>query len=211
MASLTLTAIATSAQDGPIVGSIGAGTLAKLATYYAFDYSRFLTLAQTLVNSKLIAIEAGIPEQSQVELVLPNLRGPLGGSIASQMAAAITKEWMAGKLVNVDGTMISPWPGQGAIAYPNDTTATLTLRWTKGQPWVWLVIAALLAISAIAVYLAVRASNYTMSTAQAGGTSLNPLPWLLRNWWTLPVGAGVLAAAPFVITHVKEIRQAEES
>ncbi len=212
----TLTTLATNATDGPIIGALDLAGWTSLAYDYAFNYPAFITRAQSLVNQSVLSIEADLPEGTPVQLELTNLRGPLGGSVAGQLATAITQAWAQGKLVNIDGTTLTPWPGSSAIVYQvNDTTATLTLRWVKLQPSLWIVIAALAVITAFAVYLAIRESGYTMSSASASTSTSsvipNPIPWLLRNWFLIPVTAGVLVAAPFVVRHVRETEEAEHA
>lgn len=210
-AALVLTEIASAGSNGPIISGLNAATLAELAADRLFNYPAFLQKAQSLVNASVTQAENALPEGERVQLVLPNLRGPFGGSLASEMAAAITQAWAKGELINVDGTTLQPWPGTSAIAFPNDATATLTLQWVKGQPWVWLVVAALVALTALFVYLSVHASNYSLSRAdQSGGTvAINPVAFVLRNWPWFLLGAGALVAAPFAVRQFGATEEAE--
>jgi hypothetical protein len=204
----TAVEIASSAADGPLVQSVSPATLATLAVEYFSDYQSFLATAEGLVNAAVTGAENDLPEGAQVQLVLTGLTGPFGGSLAGQMAGAITQAWARGQIVNVDGTTLQPWPGAGAVAYPDDASATLTLRWIKGQPWVWVLVGVLLAVTAIAVYTALRNGGYSMSTLSAGASVVS---WAVRNWWVFPVGAAALAILPFATREVRAEQRALRS
>jgi hypothetical protein len=196
-------------QDGPLVAGLSVGTLLELVYDYTFNYPAFLSLAESLVNQAVIVAEEQQPEQSQMELVVYGF-----GSQASNLASRVNADWQQGKIVNTDGTTLQPWPGAAAIAYGDDAAGTLTLQWIKASPWVWIVVGILLAALGAALYYILTSANYRMtSTPPSSQVALTSGPaflaWAVQHWYVWVIGAGAMAAAPFVVRKVAELREAE--
>lgn len=205
-----VTAIASSAQDGPIVEGLSAGLVAELVADYAVNYQAFLTKAASLVNRSVLAAENDQPEGYLIQLVLTGLHDPLtGNGMAVKLANAINTDWADGKIRDSAGEEIPAWPNATAIAY--GTGATLTLQWIKGQPWVWVVVGVLLAIAALSLYELLVHGTYSMGSAAPstiGKVALGLTSAAIRNWPVILVGAGLLVATPFVIRKVAATREA---
>ncbi len=207
--------IASSTQDGPLLQGLTATLAAELAADLATgNTAAFAAAATSLVNQEALTAEADLPEQTRVLCVLTGLVGPFGGSLASQFAAAVTNAWHKGQLTQ-DGEQLQAWPEYpSTIAWPDDSNASVTLRWVKGQPWLAIVVVVGIVLLALVIgaYILGRQTGYSVSSVGSSSNSTglpNPVPWLLKNWWVIPVGLGALAAAPFVVRQVRETEEAE--
>lgn len=206
----SLKVVASSAADGPIVQGLSVGMVLELVADYAVDYQAFLSLSATLVNTHLVQAETAQPEGTPMQLVLTGLTDPLtGGSIAGRLAAGVNQDWSQGKIRYTDGELIPAWSGASQIAYANDQSATLTLQWVKGQPWVWVIVGVLLAIAAVSLYRVLAHGGYTLSAASSLSKAVISAGSLLIKNWPITLGvAAVLVTAPFVVRHVAEAREA---
>ena len=218
MATTTYTAqtIATQAKNGPLVAQLSAEQVAVLAANYVGDYQNFLRLIDSYVNQEIHAIENNLPEETPVRLVMPGLNG-----YAKQWSQAIDQQWQQGK-IQWQGEKLKAWPGASQVAYSDASGNTMTLEWLKGQPWGWIVVGILVAVMVVYEINTIRGSQYSMTayTPATGtgttGTATSTLPsgtsiltWAEKNWAWIVLGAGGLAAAPFVVKHLAQTREAE--
>lgn len=211
--------VATLQTNGPIVQSIAPSQMGVLAANYVTDYSNFLRLLDQYVNNDLYTIESGQPEGTAMRLVIPNLQGN-----ATTWAQALDQQWQQGKIRYLDtGKVIQGWPGASQLAYSDAKGDTLTIEWLKEGPEVWILVGIIITlIAAYAIYTMLHQSPYTMSaytpatgtngtttTATPGQVAGGILAWSAQNWPVLAVGGGLLVAAPFVVRHVAQTREAE--
>lgn len=205
-----LTVLATTAEDGPLVQGLSAGTMARLIADWATDYPAFLQDCQNIINADVLAAETNSPEGSPMQLVLTGLVDPVTGSpAAAQLASAVNSEWAQGKILDANGHSPPAWPGANAIAYASGST--LTLQWIKGQPWIWIIVGVLLVVAALALYEMLAHGSYTLSAAVPGSVGKAALSfgqWIVANWPVVVVGGVALAAAPFVIRKAAQTREA---
>ncbi len=202
-------------QSGLLVAPTAAQVL-QIAGDYLTNYAAFMADAQALVNPALIQAENATPEGTPIQLVVTGLSDPpLVGSQASNLANALNQAAAAGTLVNVDGTTIQPWAAGYPVAYADDATATLTVQWVKGQPWVWIVVGVALAVLGVVLYHLLTKSPYALTAFEtSGGSAIAGIgSFVLHNWgWLLLGAAGVAAGAvvvPRAIRSVAEVRESE--
>ena len=226
MATTTYTpkVIATQAKNGPVVQSFPMSEIPVLATNYEFDYSNFLRLLDSYVNTEVGTIEQNLPEGTPVQLVLPGLNGN-----AIAWAQALDQQWQQGKIRDPQGNRLKAWPGATQFAYSDAKGNTLTLQWIKEFYWFEFMVGVLITLIVVyAAYQVLHQSQYTMTayTPSTGtgttGTGTTPitsttpgqaaggiLTWIVDNWEVSALIAGGLVAAPFVVRHMAQTREAE--
>jgi hypothetical protein len=215
MATYTLRLLASSDRNGPIVTEMSPTDVAVLAANYLADYPNFLRLLTKYVNAAVQQAEARAPEGQRMMLVLPSLRGQ-----ASRIAQALNQQYSQGKIV-YQGEVVATWPEYpGQLAFV-DSQDQVTLRWVKGNPWVWILVGVLIAVIGYILYSMLRGSPYKMysatpvgNTGTGGqGTGLPSgagfLSWVLGHWPLVLIGAGALAVAPFAVRQIARAREAE--
>jgi len=204
---MNYTVIADSGVNGPIVGGLNAYTVAQLIGYFTiFDWTDFSNLLQSLVNQDMIQAEVGQPEGQRIELDITGLDGQ-----AVFVADHIQGFYAQGKIVGPDGSPITAWPEYpGQIAWGDASTDTLTLRWVKEDPFVWILVGVLLVALGVAVYYVLTSSSWTLSSANtssaSGGTPspLSAVSWFVKNlWWEIPLVGG-LAVLPWILRRSRE-------
>lgn len=188
-----------------------AGQVLQIATDYLANYPQFLADVQALVDPAIVAAEKAQPEGALMQLVVRGLSDPPAvGSQAGSIANAVNGAQDSGTLLNTDGTAIQGWSAGAPVAYADDSTATLTLRWVKGQPWAWILIGVALATLGVVLYYMLRGSPYAMSSfVHSSQVVANVGSWLLRNWGYVAIGVGAVAVTPFAIRGFANIHEAE--
>lgn len=208
--ALSFVRIADNATTGPLVGGIGADEAAYLAA----------TNPSTLVpyfNAQLIASLQSLPEGTRMELDIGGF-DIFGYGFASTAADRVNAAWQAGQL-NYGGEPIQPWPEYPSqVAWGDDATGTITFRALKAQ---WQAIFFIALGAALVIAFVVLWNHWSQPStpwqAQAAYppgqqptiTGQGILAWLARNWPWLLLAGGALAAAPFVVRKVAELREAE--
>ena len=202
---MNYTTIATNGMNGPIVGGLNAATVLELLGYFTiFNWTDFSNLLESLVNQDISQAETDEPEGQRIELDITGLDGQ-----AAWVAGQIQNYYADGDIKASDGSVITPWPEYpGQIAWGDSSTDTLTLRWVKEDPFVWILVGVLIVALGVGIYYVLTNSSYSMSAANPSSsqnsssstpTVSSSIEWLLKNaWWLLP-GAGVLAALPWLI------------
>jgi hypothetical protein len=136
------------------------------------------------------------------------------------VASQIQSYYAQGKIMAADGSSIQAWPEYpGQIAWGDSSTDTLTLRWVKADPFVWIIVGILLVALGYLVYRVLTQSSWTMSSASTtSGTgtgtgttasAANITGWILKNWWWELPALGVLAIAPWVIRQTRRTYEEE--
>jgi hypothetical protein len=202
LATGSLVTVASAGRDGPLLGSLDPATAAELAWDYLTSQAAFLALAESLVNGAVVAAEGSQPEGSPMQLTLPGL--PDAGAIAADLNQA----WAQGKIVDSAGEALPAWPGAAQIAYL-DSGGALVLRWVKGQPWVWIVVAILVAVAGVAVWDALHNSPYILAAVKTLEGAVGATNWLLANWPWLLGAAVIVAGVPIAIRYIARSREAE--
>ena len=221
MASFAYQTVASAANSGSLVESLGAGAIATLSYDYLFNYTQFLQTAQSDVNQQVQAVEAGEAEGTRNYLVIENWPNGSANAAASQINSA----WSSGKLTGTDGKPLQAWPDAGynqQIAWSVDNGSTLELRWVKWEWQLYLVVFVLVALLGYAVYVILTQSNWNLATATptssaATGTStkalFNGTPFLggspfrifwLPWYWDVGIAATVVAG-PYVYHQIASI------
>lgn len=117
-------------------------------------------------NQAVLNAEAGLPEGAYVELTIDAVNA------ASQVVAGLNGRYQNGQITYPGtGELIQGWPAYpGSIAFLTSGGQGVILRWRKGQPWVIILLAALLVV-AVVVFISLQRSNYSMQTpaTSAGG------------------------------------------
>jgi len=204
-----MTTIASSDTDGPLVGGIDALTALDLAA------TNPQALAQ-YVNPALQHAERSLPEGAEVELDIT------GWQVAGQSIAQFVASRLNANIRDIrdpdTGEQVQPWPQYpDQIAWGDDSTDTLTLRWVKGQPFaVWIIVG--IVVLAGIWYLLSRAKWRASANVVAPGTP-NPVSigaWIVDHWWLFLILAAAGVAAPFIVRSaakteeaVNELRAAE--
>lgn len=132
-------------------------------------------------NRAVLAAEQGLPEGAYVELTIDSVNA------ASAVVSGLNGRYQTGQITYPGtGELIQGWPGYpGRIAFLTSSGNGAILRWRKGQPWVWILLAGLLVV-AIAVFVSLERSNYSMKTPQSssggggggGGIGLTTGPFI---------------------------------
>jgi hypothetical protein len=172
---------------------------------------------QQIINPDILAAEASANEGDRLSLVLSNFRAyvPTQGMVSEAGAAAA---WLNGHVGSVmdpaTGETLQPWPEYGPqIAWGDDSTATLTIRWRKGQDWLLILLVVLAAgILAALLYLALGGSKYTLSKWLSGLTSpggLGGISVFGIPLWLWGLGIVGLYFAPDLVRGVRRIERAE--
>lgn len=172
----------------------------------------------TIINPDILAAEASANEGDMLQLVLTNFTAyvPFQGQVSQAGTAA---NWLNSHAAQVNdpatGEVLQPWAQYAPlIAWGDDSTATLTLRWRKGQDWLlFLLVALAIGVTALLLYLALGGSGYTLSKVLSnltspgglGGTTLFGIPL-----WLWGLGALALTFGGDVIRDVRRIRVAEQ-
>lgn len=125
-----------------------------------------------IIAPQLYAAERNEPDGTQMQVVFSGFTGPFGGSLAGSAASKLNAAWLAGKIMDpATGEQLKGWPGASMIATGDDSTATLTVRWVRGQIWiVYLLWAMAGALAIYFLYSALRHSHWAVSILSA----LNP-------------------------------------
>ena len=145
--------------NGPLVSGL---TVSNFPYYVQNPAARV-----KLVNQDIVKTETGLPEGTRCMLVIEGLRDPFGNSMASQMAQQLQQEFEYGEIKDpATGDKIIPWPEHPTqIAWADDSAASITLRWVKGQPFAWILVGVAIVIIGIIIYNSMRSSKYSMSSA----------------------------------------------
>lgn len=203
----TYTLLTDRARAGPLVQELNSSTFYALLANPANVYS--------LVNQQARQAEESLPEGTRVELVLTGLYNA-AGIPPSELARRVNLAYLEGKITDPQtGEMLRHWPEHAnVIAWADDGSGRLTLRWLKGVAWVWVVLMVLLSILAIyAIYVMLHQANWSLSKADTsgggGGGGGVPAPriWGLSIWWWVG-GVAALALAPYVISQAAKIVRA---
>lgn len=219
MAELIYTTIASRSTHGPLVRDVSFTEALQLLKERLTNYQAFLDHLRTIVNSSVIEVEESQPEGQRLELTIRGLTIPLLGSRASYLAGKIQELWLSGQIRDPEGKNVAPWPEYpNQIAWGDDQTDTLTLRWQKWFTWGWVIAGFLLGLAVgIGAYNLFRKSDYTMQSAtpkqqqqqeKQPGQPTNIIGWLLQNWQLVLLGLGALAIAPFAVRQVAALRRA---
>lgn len=218
VATGTPSVLADSAEDGGLVTGLSPGVVLQLAAYYAIgDQADFQRVAASLANAGIQAAEDNAPEYTPMQLQITGLWGPTG-SIAGALAGGVNQDWRQGKIqqsINGVTEPLLPWDNASAIAYADDSTATLTLQWIKGQPWAYVLIGLLVIIAAVALYDILTGSKWSLtgwlatSGASGSGVLAGAANFVAHDWPWLVVGGVVVAGVPWLLREAAEARQAE--
>lgn len=227
MATYKTTTLATYGANGPLVEQLSPEQIAVLAANYSAGFfdpaalANFTRIALNDINAAVQLAEQNQPQGAMLQMELTGLQGQ-----AYRMGNAVNQQYQQGNLT-IQGEVISPWPGQSQIAYPQDSN-TLLLQWRKGIVWVWVLIFVLVALLGFAAYELVRSTNYTMQLktvlqnhgipipTDTSGTGVpNPGTAIAKFFgWVLshPLESGGIAlaalAAPYVINDIARTREA---
>jgi len=212
MASYTLTTLADSRQDGPIL-TVDLQTAWALATQ---GPSAFVQV----VNQALVQAEQGAPEGAWLLLQLQGWTLPVIGSVGPQVAAQIEQAWEAGQITYQEGPdagqPVQNWPvpdfnGQFAV-YDPDTDSVVINAVKRQGPIVIIILSVLGILVGIALIQTLTGQfGYTWKLGQGfqpQSSSPPPATGGLGAWWAgLPFldkaaivlgGAGVLAFGAWV-------------
>lgn len=161
----------------------------------------------------MYAAEASLPEKSLVELnmTISKVYVPLQGMVsAAQYFATKINDYVKTHTVKVDNETISPWPGNSVIAFGDDASSTLTIKWVKGQVF---VDAVLMILRAIAPYVIIAVASYYLMQLVGhwvfGTKASSPL-----NPKNIPSELGILALlviGPLVVREAGSIIGAERT
>jgi len=216
---MALAVIANNTSDGALVSGIDGLTAATLAVTNPPALVQY-------VNSKLVQAELALPEGTPVELHIHGWQTVIGES-AQTVADQLNQALALGQLRNADGTPVTPWreyPNQ--IAWGYDAQDLLILRAIKTDiPLPIIILIAGILVGVVIAELWAHWSNPSTpwqagaNGSSAGTSSGTPgsgipspetvLSWVARNWPWLILGAGALAAAPWVWRQVARLREAE--
>ncbi len=168
------------------------------------------------LNPALVAAELGQPEGTPIQVVITGYQysGLLGSYTASQAAAYLNGAWQDGQITDpATGEVLQAWPGQGAVAWGDDSSATLTVRYLKGQPWLaYLLVGLALAVVAVALYEILSGAGWNISklnptsSTGLGGTDVFGLPL-----WVWLAGGVALVALPWAVGQVSRYERADVS
>lgn len=172
---------------------------------------------RTIINPDVLAAEANAGEGDMLQLVLTNFTAyvPFQGQVSQAGNAASYLNSHASQVNDpATGEVMQPWQQYAPlIAWGDDSTATLTLRWRKGQDWLVILLVVLaIGVTALLLYLALGGSGYTLSKIVSsltnpgglGGTDLFGVPaWL----WVL--GVVVVWLSPDLLRDYRQLRRAE--
>lgn len=159
--ALTTSLLATNRTAGPIISNL---SLADITAMMGDPQQRY-----SMLNAQLVKLMDAQPEGTRLELVLGSLRDPTGTSQASAMAQALQEQFLYGTLKDpATNEPVVGWPEYPhQIAWANDSTATLTLRWVKGQiqlaPLLWALLVGI--VIGVIIIEMLHNSSYTASTA----------------------------------------------
>lgn len=198
---LSVRTIADYAANGPLI-SVSVGDLPGLVGAPYGEVSQ-------IINGSVKSAEASQPEGTAIQLEIDSVND------ASAVIQQINRQFRAGKITNPsDGKPIVPWPEYpNQIAFPWNGGNGVMVRWIKTEWQIILVLVILLSIAAAIVYSLTR-TPYRMqavTSSSGSGSSSGPpfagihdgtlylfwMPWYVD----LPI-AGVLVAAPFVLTQI---------
>lgn len=156
-------------------------------------------IAQVL-QPDILAAEKREPDGTYFQLVLTGFRTPLG-SLAGTAGQNLNKAFVLQSPSLRDpatGELVIPWPQYpDRIAFWDDATATLTLRWIRGQEFAPVILYGLaILIGFVVLYLVLRAVGVNLSifnptnpNSPVGKTPLFGVPlWA----WLAGIGAAVL-------------------
>lgn len=126
------------------------------------------SVASPAFNRAVLNAEAGLPEGAYVELTIDSVNA------AAQVVSGLNRQYQNGQITYPStGELIQGWPAYpGQIAFLTSDRQGVVLRWRKGQPWIFILLAAILVV-AVLVFVSLQRSNYSMQTPQTsvGGGS----------------------------------------
>lgn len=210
--------LADSAQTGPLVGGLNVGTAAQLAFDYATNYPAFLTTAEALVNQTILAAESNEPEETRNLCVI----GGWGSAVPS-LVSSINQQWQAGKVVGADGNPVPAWPDpgySGQIAW-NGGNGQIVLRWVKGQPQLYILLAILIVLAGAALYYVLTQAPWKLQSATPqtlsnpngtpilGNTPLfggTPFRVFYLPWYDAAAAAAALAVSPWAYRQIVNLK-----
>lgn len=164
---------------------------------------------QALKNAMYQA-EKNLPEHTPVELQMHvnTVYVPiLGQKSLAQYFATQVNNYVQTHTVKVDNETITPWPGNSVIAFGDDSTSTLTVKWVKGQEFILAIIDILSSIAPYAIGSYIAYTLIHLIEKWFFGSSGSPLS--PKN---IGLSAGILAAlvlGPLAIREVGSIVGAE--
>lgn len=196
MASLVYSTILTKTQAGPLVTISGLNT--------------------AVLNTDLKTAELNQPEGMRLVLTVTQF-----GQWAQWVGSQINAKFLKGEIVDPSsGTALVAWPEYShQVAWGDDTTGTLTLRWVKGQPFAYIILGVVVALAGILLWRSLATAGWSMQKAQLpavgptflggndpmfGGANGNVF-WV--PWWIALSGGAVLAATPWAYQKIVEIEQ----
>jgi len=173
------------------------------------------------VNQAVLRAESGLREGAYVVLQVDSVQA------ASQVIASLNSQYQQGQIRYPNtGELIRGWPEYpGRIAFPFNAGNGIELRWIKGQPWVFVLVLAMVVVAALVV-LSLQRSPYRMQTPAQGqgaggggggvGLKTGPFIWfgvgpdgtfrvLDLPWYWAVAGAAGLAVAPLAIESVARL------
>jgi hypothetical protein len=217
MSDLVVTEIASSSANGALVADVSGINLAYVAATHPDQLVQYM-------NADLMAAQHGLPEGTRVEIVITGWQA-FGQNWAERVAQGIQDAYVKGDITDPDtGNRVEAWPEYpDQICWGDNEANTVTMRSVKQFPImvvVWVVIGILAIIGVWKLWELLHQSQWSarsatpqVTTNPGGSTGLpsagTVFSWAWNNWHWVLLGAGALAATPFIVRTVAKTREAK--